>query len=192
MQDRVSEAVSKAALIEGWMSDGELRWLAESASTRRIIVEIGSWKGRSTKAMGASTPGVVYAVDHYKGSEGEAVTNEASALGSEKFSEILKRNLSDEIAAGHVLPVVADSVEAIGIISPLLKGGKPEMVFIDGTHKYDAVRRDIAAWMPLLSPGGLICGHDYAPWFPGVVQAVKELVPGFKRVADSIWYFEVP
>jgi hypothetical protein len=49
-----------------------------------------------------------------------------------------------------------------------------DFVFLDGDHRYDAITADIRAWMPKVRKGGLICGHDFTPGWPGVVQAVQE------------------
>lgn len=46
--------------------------------------------------------------------------------------------------------------------------------FIDGSHHYDDVKADIAAWLPKMKPGAVIAGHDYNDDFPGVVRAVAE------------------
>jgi len=43
--------ISRADKIQGWMEIEELRWLAETAKMHSNICEIGSWKGRSTRAM---------------------------------------------------------------------------------------------------------------------------------------------
>ena len=48
--------ISHAINIPGWMSVEELTYLAEAASKSNIIVEVGSWKGRSTIALAANTP----------------------------------------------------------------------------------------------------------------------------------------
>ena len=35
------------------------------------------------------------------------------------------------------------------------------MLFIDGSHFYADVRRDIINWLPKVKDGGIICFHDY-------------------------------
>jgi hypothetical protein len=50
------------------------------------------------------------------------------------------------------------------------------MAFIDGDHTYAGVSKDIRNLLPLLEAGGSLCFHDYSSAFPGVVQAVNELV----------------
>lgn len=54
-------------------------------------------------------------------------------------------------------------------------GGTWDLIFIDGDHSYEAVRGDIARWLPKMRPGGMIGGDDFCPReYPGVVRAVQE------------------
>jgi hypothetical protein len=62
------------------------------------------------------------------------------------------------------------------------------MVFIDAEHTYEGCKADIAAWLPKAQR--LICGHDYSPEWPGVMQAVKEMI-GPVRTVGTIWYKEL-
>lgn len=60
--------------------------------------------------------------------------------------------------------------------------GSLDFVFIDASHRYEDVRADIAAWRSKVKPGAWLAGHDYCPFFPGVLQAVTE---AFERV--DVW-----
>jgi predicted O-methyltransferase YrrM len=49
-----------------------------------------------------------------------------------------------------------------------------DFVFIDASHKYKDVKKDILAWIPKIKDGGVLAGHDY-PSYPGVKKAVDEI-----------------
>jgi len=78
------------------------------------------------------------------------------------------------------------SVDAATVLAPILKHRPADMIFIDGDHSYEGAKTDILTWRPLLKPGGLLCGHD-SDW-PGVTQALEELLPGWQHGPGSIWY----
>jgi hypothetical protein len=59
---------------------------------------------------------------------------------------------------------------------------------VDAAHDEASVRRDIALARRLLRPGGLLCGHDYSEFWPGVMAAVDDLVPQASRGPCSIWW----
>ena len=61
-------------------------------------------------------------------------------------------------------------------------------MFIDADHSYEAVKADIEAWLPLVKVGGILCGHDYGLYLPGVAKAVKEKFGNDVRVTGkTIW-----
>ena len=49
-----------------------------------------------------------------------------------------------------------------------------DFVFLDADHVYESIIRDLKAWVPKIKPGGIIAGHDYCDFHPGVIQAVNE------------------
>jgi len=76
----------------------------------------------------------------------------------------------------------------------LFEAGTVDFVFIDAGHTREAVAADIAAWLPKVRPGGRIAGHDYAPEWPGVVQAVDECLGGKAALfpgTRSCWHLQL-
>jgi predicted O-methyltransferase YrrM len=171
--------IERALKTPGWMSEGELAYLAQMASRCRSIAEIGSWEGRSTVAMAENTKGVVYAVDSWTGS-----MDHRSELSVQVLPDFL-RNTQGLI---NILPVPLPSMRACAVLKEF--GLKFEMVFIDASHEFEDVFNDITHWRELLVPGGILCGHDYGrEEHAGVRRAVDLLVPKF-CTRESIWTTE--
>ena len=174
--------IERALATCGWMTEGELTYLAHAASKSTSIAEIGSWKGRSTLALACNTPGNVYAVDTWEGTEqqGDELRQHEEGWLLEEF----KRNVA---GANNIYIYQGNSVEIAQQMKE--RGIVLDMVFIDAYHTYDAAKVDILAWRPLLCEEGILCGHDHSNNWPGIVQAVKELVPQY-RLVESIWTTE--
>lgn len=82
----------------------------------------------------------------------------------------------------HVEMVEGYSPAAIDHVSGLF-----DMIYIDGDHDYEPVKKDIEATLPHLAPAGWMAGHDYGSC-PGVQQAVDELLgPPDYRFSDGSW-----
>lgn len=182
--------ISRALKIAGWMSQEELTWLADQTARPDVsrIAEIGSWHGRSTRAFADNIVpgGVVYAIDTWRGSP--EIAGELKGMPEDWAFEQFKANLEDHIGRdgnGTVRVMHTESQNAAAMFEP---ADKFDLIFIDADHSYANCRADILAWRPLLRPGGMLCGHDYAPGWDGVIRAVNELVPGAKHGPGSIWY----
>ena len=178
-------ARQRAALVEGWLSDAQGRALFRAAAEtdgRGAIVEIGSWKGRSTTwlASGARLAGHrVYAIDpHCRSREYPSAETLDEFLG----------NLARNGLADIVEPLVMTSEAAAAHI-----GGPVELLFIDGDHSYEAVRRDAELWLPRLIEGGTVMFHDVATAaYSGPRRIVREMVcrspwfHGISRVGSMV------
>lgn len=190
--------IHKALTIPGFTNLYELEWLAKQASAHKRIVEIGSWKGRSTRAMAdnLSSDGVLYAVDTWNGTPEdphfkELIDKPADWLYNQ-FLEGLCEYAAPPTNNRRVVPVRQASVLAAKSFSGTRDTyGQPytfDMIFIDAGHSYADVKADCLAWRPLLAPGGLFCGHDYEPGRGGVIKAVNECVPTANRLGiGTIW-----
>jgi len=174
--------VSRAAQVFGWMSGAELEWLGKQALDHLVIVELGSYLGRSTRALGDNTLGKVYAVDDWMGADTGDYERPLTAERSNQMYEEFRVNVADLIEAGIVVPCKLQHGTESNALDLT-----PDMVFIDGDHSYEACRRDIQTWWPRLAPGGLLCGHDslHAP----VTRAVNESLASWSTAKETtIWY----
>jgi Methyltransferase domain len=175
--------ILKSHKIQGWMTGKELDWLAKQAEQHKQIVEVGSHKGRSTRALGDYALGTVWAFDDWIGPR----DFELSKNG--EFFHEFQSNLSDLLESEKVKVIKGDHGD-----ESIIPDIKPDMVFIDGHHSYEAVKRDIEIWKKRMVPGGLLCGHDIITGSPGgVLQAVKEEFPGTYRIPHEtdIWMVTV-
>jgi beta-1,4-mannosyl-glycoprotein beta-1,4-N-acetylglucosaminyltransferase len=190
--------IERAKATDGWIAEDELQWLGEQAKTHRLICEIGSWHGRSSRALADNLmpDGQLYCCDTWNGTSGEP---EFHATAAQREGDHAHQwwwcNLHNEIVAGKVIPLRMHSVNAAEVLAS--QGVQFDMIFIDADHSYEGVKADILAWTPLLKDGGLLCGHDYYnegesfAWV-GVKQCVDEMVPGVQKVATSIWWATKP
>jgi predicted O-methyltransferase YrrM len=168
----------EAEKIEGWMAFEDLTFLAQQAQKHTRILEVGSWLGRSTRALADNTKGVVYAVDTWDGSDEQFQKDFLAGKPKDWLFEEFKRNMG-----ANTRPIRLTSLEAAAELGEL----RFDMIFLDASHDYENVKADILAWKPLLTKGGLFCGHDRYP----TARAVNELLTGVKYVADGIiWYTE--
>jgi predicted O-methyltransferase YrrM len=132
--------------VPGWLGDEEafaLYELARRCTGRGAIVELGSWRGRSTicLALGSKDgPGVpVVAVDRH----------------TDKTFVDFQENIRRAGIADLVRPIRATSDEAFGGFDEPI-----ELIFIDASHKYEDVRRDFEQWVSLVVEGGTVAMHD--------------------------------
>jgi MMP 1-O-methyltransferase len=146
--------------VDGWLFDGEARLLFELARTADpagVIVEIGSWKGKSTiclaKGSEAGPRLKVYAIDPHIGSE------EHHATGQIWTFEEFQANIRTAGVQDSVIPMVKTSTAAAKEFTMPVS-----LVFIDGAHDYDSVKADFEAWFPKVIEGGMVAFHDTTGW----------------------------
>jgi predicted O-methyltransferase YrrM len=164
---------------EGFLSLEEGEFLFRSAAACRgqgAIVEIGSWKGRSTICLASGAPPdcIVYAVDPHSGS-----SEHQQQMGKVNTLDEFKANIKKAGIESRVVPVVKTSEQAAGEWS-----GPVEFLFIDGAHEYDLVKQDFELWSPHLVEGGLIAFHDSVDW-SGPKRLVKEEIFLSSQFADA-------
>jgi len=159
--------------------EGDLDIIKRLASTMDSVVEVGCWKGRTTKEL-LKLCNKVYAVDHFMGSPEDISGDLAKKFNV--FSEF-KKNVGYH---PNLVLLKGNSVD----MANRLNGDKVDMVFIDAGHTYEEVKADIEAWLPKTKK--IISGHDYDNYFDGVRQAVNEFAEGRElNVEGSVWWVKL-
>jgi len=82
----------------------------------------------------------------------------------------------------------SDSLKA----SKLIRNNSVDIIFIDASHKYEDVKKDIKIWLPKIKKGGVLIGHDYCIVHFGVILAVNELlgINNTQILPHDIWYYK--
>lgn len=155
--------------VKGWLSpsEGELLFnLAQKEPHLGVIVELGSYHGRSTICLAQGSKkvkgGKIFTVDNFKGD---------SYLGPQKyFYKTLFNNIRRYRLRQYISIIKGDAARAA------YNWCKPiRLLFIDTDHHYEGVLRDFVAWEKYISPKGLVVFHDSLEW-PGVSKFIGELI----------------
>ena len=169
--------IEKARLIGGWLPDIELEWLASTAEKSHAILELGSFLGRSTRALCDNTRGAVVTVDLWEQTDGGLIADFPTV--ENQFIE----NLKDHFMTHKLFYYKCTTDIAIDILRKDCR--KFDFIFIDADHRYEQVKKDILGCRELLTDGGIISGHDYN--WEGVKKAVDEIFPTF-NLHNHIWW----
>jgi predicted O-methyltransferase YrrM len=164
---RVKELIKD---VPGWLTDEEaeaLYELAQECTGKGVIVEIGSWKGKSTICLGlgsrAGESVRIFAVDpHADYRHGEFKENIERAGIADLITPL--KGLSQEVADGFDQPI--------------------ELLFVDGSHDEDDVREDFEKWVPKVVERGIVAFHD-TTWHNGPRKVVAEKIFGSHQFRDA-------
>lgn len=159
--------------------------MAAQVPPDHAIVELGVYQGRTAlfMAWGArqGQGAHVYAIDPWDlpGERGPYNQNRGGALGKHRkaFTDPGTRNWAryNVRANGYAnqVSLIRDfSVKA----AEKWSAGPVGLLFVDGDHRYDAVRADVRAWAAHLAPDAVIAFDDYAATHPEVIRAVDDMV----------------
>jgi predicted O-methyltransferase YrrM len=178
------ETETQTRTVDGWLSrpEGRRLWrLARNCMGRGAIVEIGSWKGKSTiwlaNGSRAGKSAKIHAVDPHTGST-EHQRDFGRVWTFEEFQRNIKAAGVDDLVVPHV--DYSESV-ATSFNEPV------ELIFIDGLHEYEGVKADFEAWFPKVIEGGVMAFHDTTGWCGPRRLVVEQLYRSkrFKNVRFS-------
>ncbi len=168
--------------IDGWLfpEEGALldKYAAEVVGRKTVfegfpkILELGSYKGKSTVYMGRDKMVQIVCVDTFMS---DATTRERK----DTLQEFLRN--TEDLYNVVVVPTTTEKAKTL-----LTSGRLPlmyDLIFVDADHSYEACRKDVEMFLPHLRENGYLILHDAfgengeeteTPW-PGVTQVTREL-----------------
>lgn len=160
--------------IQGWFTFPMFyRKIVDRAQDGQRFVEVGCWKGKSVVCLGVEIINsqkciTVDAIDTWEGSE------EHLNVESPFYEPLLKQKdglynhflKNIEPLKQIIRPVRMNSVDA----AQTYDNSSLDFVFVDASHDYENVIKDIRAWLPKIKVNGVLAGHDII--HPPVKQAV--------------------
>lgn len=146
--------------VDGWMSDDQGAALADAAASCPAggrIVEIGSFRGRSTIVLASAAPGdaEVVAIDPHAGNDRGPEEIEGYEAEANDDHDAFEANLTRAGVRDRVRHVRAFSDDALDEV-----GGEIDVLYIDGAHRYRPALADIRSWGPRVVDDGTLLIHD--------------------------------
>lgn len=169
--------------IPGWFDFEDIYQEAiDRAPKNGHLVEIGTFLGKSLcylleKAEISQKNLSISCVDLFSitpdSGDGEMPWGENARIweknngGENALFDHFQKNISECAGNKNLSILRQNSWEA----SHRFENSSLDFVFIDASHAYHNVKKDIESWFPKLKPGSIMAGHDYNR---GVEKAVRE------------------
>jgi Methyltransferase domain len=147
------------------------------------MIEIGAYAGESTTLFANHFSEVITIDPYLNDYDPNDVTIEYMDLDKvyDKFIE----NTKPYPNIKHIKKTSDDAIQDLKNISV-------DVVYIDGLHTYNQIKKDIENYLPLVKKNGFIGGHDYHQNWYGVVSGINEKLGVPEKIfADTSWIFKV-
>ncbi len=172
-----SAAWDSVAAVDGWMTHGQARALYDAAAACPAggrIVEIGSFRGRSTIVLASAAPdgAEIVAIDPHAGNDRGPQEIDGYADAANVDHDVFNANLADAGVSDRVRHVRALSDAAHDAVHDPI-----DVLYIDGAHRFAPARADIVDWGARVRPGGTMLIHDSFSSIGVTLAILRELVP---------------
>jgi MMP 1-O-methyltransferase len=168
----LNDAWGKTRKVPGHLEENEARFLgllAACAPAKGSIVEIGSYRGRSTVMLAKVAShyglGPVVAIDpHNSPILLDHQANPEASSYQDFLNSIRTAGVSNQVES-HV----AYSRDVASAWNRPIR-----LLWIDGDHSYEGAKKDLDGFLPRLVPGGVVAFHDALNAFPGPIRVFVE------------------
>ena len=172
VNDVLERALKLAHGVPGFLGDDEARFLAMLAACTPadgLLVEIGSFKGKSTVLLGSVAAhcglGRIVAIDPHTS---PSPTDPGLPPGASSFEEfrvaLRSKNLEEQVEVHRTFS------------REVAKGWNRSirLLWIDGEHTYKGAKEDFDLFSPFLTNGAVVALHDALHAFEGPIRIFVE------------------
>ena len=181
--------------IDGWLTRQEAWGLfitALKVPRSSVIVEIGSWQGKSTYCLARGLrSGKIYAIDPFNADAGfdeDSAVNYKESQGNNNLLDKFIGNMTRLKVIDKIKPMPGYSYDFADQFI------KINFLFIDGDHSIKGCQQDFEMYAPKVAVGGYIAFHDYyadrdelGPTYVIKNQVMKSNEFVFYGQYDSLW-----
>jgi predicted O-methyltransferase YrrM len=153
-------AFAAARPVEGWLTEAQAQRLYEGASRvppGGLLVELGSFRGRSAIVMASALAGGArfVAIDPHAGGDRGPREIAADAGRGEEDNRRFHANLRAAGVAERVEHVRQTSSAALGSVDGVI-----DVLYVDAAHRFGPARDDLVHWGERVRDGGTMLVHD--------------------------------
>lgn len=164
--------------VDGWLSADQARRLhlaAAACPPGGRIVEIGSFRGRSTIVLASAAPegAEVVAIDPHAGTDRGPQEIAGHEQEAHADREAFAANLARAGVAGRVRHVAAFSADALDLVP-----GRIDVLYVDGAHRFGPARADLRDWGARVCGGGTLLVHDAFSSVGVTLAILRQLLVG--------------
>ena len=158
--------------LQGWNSDNKIFFDLVNEIKPNLIIEVGTWKGRSAinmakhiKTLGLKSS--IICIDTFLGAPEHWIEPNLLAdmklknMRPQLFEQFLS-NILHEGCEDIIVPFPQTSQNAFKVLKK--KGVAASLIYVDGSHEEGDVYQDIKNYFSLLLNGGILFGDDYSGW----------------------------
>tara|TARA_B100000214_G_C23940046_1_gene615238 strand:- start:877 stop:1413 length:537 start_codon:yes stop_codon:yes gene_type:complete len=122
-----------------------------------VCAEVGVWEGELSSFILKRQPAKLHLIDPWQTQD---VIDRLYSINQEKMDRVYE-NVSNRF--GKLSNVEIHREFSTNVSFPIEYF---DWVYIDADHSYDAVKKDLEFYYPLMKKGAYLCGDDYGLWHP--------------------------
>jgi predicted O-methyltransferase YrrM len=175
IEDYVNISFKRNFPFRGW----SIRPLQIKEEITELLKIVGKRKPRSVLETGTSRGGTLFLFSRVASSDATLIT--IDLLGYARWRLPLYKSFASTGQKLCILRMDSHKETTLNVIQKILSGHPLDLLFIDGDHTYEGVKKDFEMYHKLVRSGGIIAFHDIVPGLPKSVGGVPKFWDEIKR-----------